>query len=51
MREHLRKDAQFAMDVVANESKRIYDAKHRQEEFNVGDKVWLRMGKAYKPLL
>lgn len=51
MREHLRRDAQLSMDIVAAEAKRLYDAKHRQIEFNVGDKVWLKYGKAYKPML
>ncbi|KAL8366740.1 hypothetical protein RB595_010549 [Gaeumannomyces hyphopodioides] len=48
MREHLRRDAQLASDIAAAQSKRIYDAKHRQVEFEVGDKVWLELGKAYK---
>lgn len=41
IREHLRRDAQLAMDVMAAHSKKLqYDAKHRQIEFQVGDKVW-----------
>lgn len=51
MREHLRRDAQLTMDIVAAEKKRLYDAKHRQLEFKVGAKVWLKYGKAYKPIL
>lgn len=50
MREHLRRDAQLAMDIVASDNKTRYDAQHRQIEFDVGSKVWLKMGKAYKPL-
>lgn len=50
LRQHLRRDAQLRMDVVAAEAKRIYDQKHRQVRFEVGDKVWLKTGKAYKPL-
>src|SRR6266566_4891044 len=49
MREHLRKDVQFAMDQVNAFAKRYYDSKHRWEEFEVGDQVWLRMGTAYRP--
>ncbi len=49
MREHLRKDAQFAMDQANALAKRYYDSKHRWEEFEVGDQVWLRMGTAYRP--
>jgi hypothetical protein len=30
-------------------AKRHYDKKHRWEEFDVGDQVWLRLGKAYRP--
>jgi hypothetical protein len=48
MREAVRRDAQLAMDIAAATAKRIYDAKHRQVEFNEGDKVWLTLGKAYK---
>jgi hypothetical protein len=48
MREALRLDAQLAMDPAAAVAKRYYDEKHRQVEFNVGDKVWLKLGKAYK---
>ncbi len=49
MREHLRRDAQLAMDIAAAIAKRQYDAAHRQVEFAEGDKVWLTLGKAYKP--
>lgn len=49
LREHFRKEAQLATDIAASEMKRIYDERHRHEEFEVGDKVWLRMGTAYKP--
>lgn len=48
MREALRQDAHFAMDVAAAAAKRLYDAKHRQVQFDKGDKVWLTLGKAYK---
>ena len=30
-------------------AKRHYDKTHCWEEFNVGDQVWLRLGKAYRP--
>lgn len=50
MRQELRRDAQLAMDIAAAHAKRLYDAKHRHEEFEVGDKVWLKLGKAYLPL-
>lgn len=49
MREALRRDAQLAIGIAAAEAKRIYDGKYRQvEDFNVGDKVWLTLGKQYK---
>lgn len=50
MRQHLRRDAQLTMNGVSAESKQIYDAKHRPLEFNIGNQVWLKYGKAYKPL-
>lgn len=50
MRQHLRRDAQLTMDVVASENKRLYDQKHRRLDFDVGQKVWLKTGKAYQPL-
>jgi len=37
MREHLRKDAQFAMDQANTFVKRYYNSKHHWEEFEVGD--------------
>ena len=30
-------------------AKRHYDKKHRWKEFDVGDQIWLRLGKAYRP--
>ena len=48
MREHLRRDAQLAMDAAAAANKRRYDAKHRQITFAVGDDVWLELGNAYR---
>ncbi len=49
MREHLRRDAQIASDEANAVAKRHYDKTHRWEEFDVGDQVWLRLGKAYRP--
>jgi len=48
MREHLRKDAQIAMDDANALAKIYYDKHHRWEEFEVGDKVWLSLGRAYR---
>src|SRR6266699_7325631 len=39
---------QFAMDQANALAKRYYDSKHRWEEFEVGDQVWLRIGTAYR---
>lgn len=35
---------------MAAEAKKRYNSQHRKLEFAVNDKVWLRTGKAYKPL-
>lgn len=50
MREDLRREAQLTMDIVAAEAKRRYDQDHRWTEFSIGDQVWLKTGRAYKPL-
>ena len=47
LREHLRHDAQLAMDFAAAQAKRRYDGKHRPIEFEVGDKVYLRLHRGY----
>ncbi len=49
IKKHLRKDIQFAMDQTNALAKRYYDSKHRWEEFEVGDQVWLYMGTVYRP--
>src|SRR6266566_3924476 len=49
IKEYLRKDTQFAMDQVNAFVKRYYDSKHRWEEFEIGDQVWLRIGTVYRP--
>jgi hypothetical protein len=40
-------DARLAMDFAANDDKLRYDAKHRFLEFDVGDKVYLKLHKGY----
>ena len=47
IREHLQKDAQFAINQTNVFAKRYYDFKYRWEEFKVGDQVWLRIGTVY----
>jgi hypothetical protein len=47
MREHLRKDAQLALDFAAARAKRQYDSKHRQIEFEEGDRVYLKLHHGY----
>ncbi len=47
LRKHLRQDAQLAMDFAATDAKRRYDKEHRQIEFNIGDKVHLRLHYGY----
>src|SRR6266566_6719031 len=49
IKEYLRKDAQFAMDQANAFVKRYYDSKHRWEEFEIGDQVWLYIGTVYRP--
>ncbi|RWA03570.1 hypothetical protein EKO27_g11536 [Xylaria grammica] len=46
-REHLRRDANLAMDFAAVQAKRYYDGKHRSIEFEVGDKVYLKLHSGY----
>jgi hypothetical protein len=47
LRDSIRQDAQLAMDFASARAKRRYDASHRDIEFNVGDKVYLRLHKGY----
>jgi hypothetical protein len=49
LREALRRDAQLAMDIAAATAKRHYNQRHRQVEFEQGDKVWLALGKYKLP--
>jgi len=49
LQEYLKQDAQLAMDVVAAIEKHHYNSKHRHIEFNVSNKVFLELGKAYRP--
>jgi hypothetical protein len=46
-REALRQDAQLAMDFASAYAKRRYDKEHRDIEFSVGDKVFLRLHHGY----
>ena len=39
IREHLRKNAQFAIDQINIFAKRYYNSKYRWKEFEVGDQV------------
>jgi hypothetical protein len=47
MREHLRKDAQLALDFAAARAKRRYDNKHRPIEFKKDDEVFLKLHHGY----
>ena len=47
MREHLRHNAQLAIDFAAAQAKRRYDSKHRPIKFEVGNKVYLRLHRRY----
>lgn len=47
LREHLRADAQLAMDFASANAKHVYDGNHRPIEFKPGDMVYLRLGKGY----
>jgi len=49
IKKYLRKDAQFAIDQANIFAKRYYNSKHRWEEFEVDDQIWLRIGTAYRP--
>jgi len=49
IKEHLRKDVQFAINQTNMFAKCYYNSKHRWEEFEIGDEVWLRIGTAYRP--
>ncbi len=47
--EHLRRDVQF-VNLEANVlTKRRYNVTHHWEEFEVGDQIWFRMDKVYRP--
>ncbi|KAK4158829.1 hypothetical protein QBC43DRAFT_195406, partial [Cladorrhinum sp. PSN259] len=47
LREHLRQDAQLAMDFTAAAAKRRYDGKHRPVDFQPGDKVYIKLHHGY----
>ncbi len=47
LREHLRKDAQLALDFAAVQAKRHYDRKHRQIKFKKGQEVFLKLYHGY----
>ncbi|RWA09357.1 hypothetical protein EKO27_g5767 [Xylaria grammica] len=47
LREHLRKDAELAMDFAASRAKYFYDRKHKLMEFNVRDEVYLKLHDGY----
>ncbi|CAJ2500431.1 Uu.00g032840.m01.CDS01 [Anthostomella pinea] len=47
LRDHLRKDAELAMDFASARHKRLYDNKHKIIEFREGDEVYLRLYKGY----
>ncbi|SRR6266699_2144988 len=49
IKEHLRKNIQFAIDQANTFVKRYYDSKYRWEEFEVDDQVWLHIGTVYRP--
>ena len=49
LQEHLRQDAQLAMGVAAAVEKRCYNSKHCCIKFNVSNKVFLELGKVYRP--
>ena len=47
LRQHVRRDAQLAMDFAAAQAKLRYDNRHRLLEFDVGDMVFLRLHHGY----
>ena len=47
MQEHLRYNAQLAIDFVAVQVKRRYNGKHYPIKFEVGNKVYLRLYRRY----
>ena len=49
IREYLRRDVQFASLEANVLAKCYYDTMYCWEEFEVGDQVWLRMDKVYRP--
>ena len=48
IREALRRNAQLAINIATTNAKYNYNKRYRQVEFEVGDKVWLALRKAYK---
>ncbi|KHE80801.1 hypothetical protein GE21DRAFT_1185086, partial [Neurospora crassa] len=47
LQDFLRQDAQLAIDFAATTVKRRYDARHQMQEFQKGDKVYLRLHHGY----
>ena len=47
VRDHIRQEAQLAMDFAIASAKERYDSSHRQVDFQVGDKVMLKLHQGY----